>query len=324
MTIFERSSFNPIRNFFNSLEINRILGDYSTDFKINDEFPIHDISSIENLKNNSLIFINKEIHFNSLNFSNILAITNNIDIYKSDIFKNMIFVSDLNKSYNLILNSLFYHEDADDYQDNFISKDKSFISEFSKIDHSTKIGINSIIGRGCIVGKNCIIKNNVVIKNAIIGDNVNIGDNTTIGSTGFGFDLNKLGAKNLSPQIGIVHIDDNVLIGSNCSIDRGKIDITYIGKNTMIDNLVHIAHNVHVGDNGCIAAQTGISGSVKIGKNMICGGQVGFNGHIKIGDNVVIAAKSGVTKNIKDKSIVAGFPATDINKWKKNIIKNRK
>ena len=92
----------------------------------------------------------------------------------------------------------------------------------------------------------------------------------------------------------------------------------------MIDNLVHVAHNVQIGENACIAAQTGISGSVIIGNNVTIGGQVGFAGHIKIGDNVVVAARSGVTKNISDNSVVAGFPATDIKEWKKNIIRNRK
>ena len=85
----------------------------------------------------------------------------------------------------------------------------------------------------------------------------------------------------------------------------------------MIDNLVHIAHNVSIGVNACIAAQTGIAGSVVIGNNVTVGGKVGFAGHIKIGDNVIIAAKSGVTKNIKDNSVVAGFPAIDIKEWKK-------
>ena len=92
----------------------------------------------------------------------------------------------------------------------------------------------------------------------------------------------------------------------------------------MIDNLVHIAHNVIIGKNACIAAQTGISGSTKIGDNVTVGGQVGFAGHITIGNNVTIAAKSGVTKNIKDNSVVAGFPAIDMKEWKKNIIKLKK
>ena len=92
----------------------------------------------------------------------------------------------------------------------------------------------------------------------------------------------------------------------------------------MIDNMVHIAHNVMIGNNGCIAAQTGISGSVKIGENVTIGGQAGFAGHLTIGKNVIIAAKSGVTKNIKDNSVVAGFPAIDMKEWKKNIIRQRK
>ena len=92
----------------------------------------------------------------------------------------------------------------------------------------------------------------------------------------------------------------------------------------MIDNMVHIAHNVITGDNVCIAAQTGISGSVKIGSNVIIGGQAGFSGHINIGDNVVVAAKSGVTKNVNDNSQIAGFPATDIKKWKRKIINERR
>ena len=92
----------------------------------------------------------------------------------------------------------------------------------------------------------------------------------------------------------------------------------------MIDNMVHIGHNVLIGKNACIAAQTGISGSVKIGDNVTVGGQVGFAGHISIGQNVVIAAKSGVTKNIKDNSVVAGFPAIDMKEWKKGVIRQRK
>ena len=201
---------------------------------------------------------------------------------------------------------------------------KSQILEIVNYDKSSKIFNNCVIGKGVKIGKNCIIKNNVVIKNSIIKDNVVICDNSSIGTTGFGFDLKKRGTLFLNPQIGIVIIDNDVHIGSSCTIDRGKIDYTYIGKNSMIDNLVHIAHNVQIGDNACIAAQTGISGSVIIGDNVTIGGQVGFAGHIKIGQNVVIAAKSGVTKNINDNSVVAGFPAIDINKWKRNIIKGRK
>jgi UDP-3-O-[3-hydroxymyristoyl] glucosamine N-acyltransferase len=174
------------------------------------------------------------------------------------------------------------------------------------------------------IGKNCIIKNNVVIKNSIISDNVIIGDSTVIGSTGFGFNLLMMGANNSLPHVGVVIISKNVRIGSSCTIDRAKIESTFVGENTMIDNLCHIAHNVHIGESVCIAAQCGISGSTKIGNNVIIGGQSGFAGHIKIGNNVLIAAKSGVTKNISDNSKIAGFPAIDIKKWKKQVINNKK
>ena len=211
-----------------------------------------------------------------------------------------------------------------DFLDDFILKDGSYISKFSKIHETSIIQKNCIIGRGVEIGKNVLIKHNTVVKNSIVSDNTIIGENSTIGSTGFGFDLKKMGSSHITPQLGIVYIDENVFIGSNCTIDRGKIDFTYIGKNSMLDNLIHIAHNVILGSNACLAAQIGISGSVKIGKNLICGGQTGFAGHINIGDNVRVAAKSGVTKNIKDNSTVAGFPATDIKSWRLNIVNERK
>ena len=134
----------------------------------------------------------------------------------------------------------------------------------------------------------------------------------------------KRGASFLNPQIGIVYIDNNSRIGSGCTIDRAKIDTTYIGRNCMIDNLVHIAHNVHISESACIAAQTGISGSVFIDKNVTIGGQVGIAGHLNIGKNVIIAAKSGVTKNINENSAVAGFPALDIKLWKKILLDEKK
>ena len=129
-----------------------------------------------------------------------------------------------------------------------------------------------------------------------------------------------MGSLNIKPHIGIVNIDNNVLIGSNCTIDRARIHITHIGANSMLDNHIHLGHNVIIGENCCIAAQTGIAGSTVLHDNVIVGGQVGIAGHIQIGNNVKIAAKSGVTKNIKSNSTIAGFPAIDIKTWKKNII----
>ena len=122
----------------------------------------------------------------------------------------------------------------------------------------------------------------------------------------------------------------NVLIGKNCyvgantSIDRAVLESTIISDNSHLDNLIQIAHNVKIGKHAVIAAQVGIAGSTSIGNYVKIGGQAGISGHLSIGDNVTIAAKSGVTKNIENNQIVAGFPAIDIKKWKKNIIKLNK
>ena len=316
---FIRSNFFPIKKNLCLNELLPLLGDIVIKSNISDDFLIQDISSLTNIRSNSILFIEKKVDLLNLNKKKLCLISN---IDTNDF--NHIQVKNVSESYNIILNNFYYHEDNSNFPDEYTLINGSHVSKYSQIHKSVNLGKNSVIGRGVSIGKNSIIKNNVVIKNSIIGNNVIICDNTSIGTTGFGFDFNKRGSTYLNPQIGIVYIDDNVHIGSNCTIDRGKIDVTYIGKNSMIDNMVHIAHNVHIEDNACIAAQTGISGSVFIGKNSTIGGQSGFAGHIKIGDNVIVAAKSGVTKNISDNSIVAGFPATDIKEWKKSIIRQKK
>ena len=321
---FNRDIFHIKKKEINIVSLVEIFHNFVIKSKIKNNFFIKDISSLNNLRDLSLLFLDNQNYNQTKSLSNICVITESRDIFDNGSFDNIILVNDFNLTYVQVLNYIYGHEDTNDYFDDFIKVNDSYISKFSKVDVSVIIAKNCVIGRGVEIGKHSIIKNNVIIKNALIGDNVIISDNTTIGSTGFGFDIKNLGTKNLFPQLGIVVIDDNVHIGSNCTIDRAKIDQTYIGKNSMIDNQVHIGHNVEIEGNACIAAQTGISGSVIIGKNLISGGQSGFAGHIKIGNNVTVAAKSGVTKNINDNSIVAGFPATDIKEWKKQIIKQKR
>ena len=322
MISFNRTDFFPYKDTLNISEISQILSELLIDQKFHNDYTIKNISSLDTFYDDSIIFTDQLLNIKSIN-KNLSIITNNKSNFELDV-DNVFLVKNISKSYNLLVNKLYLHEDNISYSDSYDFKNGSYISKYSHIDDSVSFGKNCVIERGVKIGKNSIIKNNVNIKCSLIGSNVVIGDNTSIGTTGFGFEFKTRGSSNLNPQIGIVYIDDNCHIGSTCTIDRGKIDTTFIGKNCMIDNLVHIAHNVVLLDNACIAAQTGISGSVKIGSNVTIGGQVGFAGHIKIGNNVVIAAKSGVTKNIKDNSIVAGFPAIDINLWKKKIIKERK
>ena len=322
MYSFSRKNFFPIKKILRLNEIETLLKKEILKSKINHNFEINDVSSPNNLMKNSLLFLtDMPKNLNQL-LDDICVITDKENYFNND-FKNIFLVNDLSFSYNIILNEIFSHEDQLSYKDEFDYINGSFISKFSNVSDSVKIGKNCLIGRGVEIGENCILKNNVVIKNSIIKSNVIICDNTSIGTTGFGFDFKKRGSNNLNPQLGIVFIDDFCHIGASCTIDRGKIDFTYIGKNSMIDNLVHIGHNVFISDNACIAAQSGISGSVKIGSYVTIGGQSGFAGHINIGDNVMVAGKSGVTKNLKNDSVVAGFPATDIKKWKKKIIKER-
>ncbi len=185
-----------------------------------------------------------------------------------------------------------------------------------KIGKNSIIGSNSIIEKNVKIGKDCVIGSGVVIKNSIIGDRVIVQDNCKIGQKGFGFiPIKKRNIK--FPHIGKVVIGDDVEIATACTIDRGSIDDTEIGKNTYIDNQVHIAHNVKIGSDCMIAGQVGFAGSSKIGNHVSIGGQAGVSGHLKIGNNVKIGGGSGVVKDIEDNQIVMGYPAVPFREFLK-------
>ncbi len=188
-----------------------------------------------------------------------------------------------------------------------------------KIGKNCSIGHNSIIEKNVVIGNNCSIGSNTIIRNTIVKNNVNILDGCVIGKKGFGFFPDK--TKNYRyPQIGLVIIDDNSEIGCGATIDRGSMSNTLIGKNTYLDNQIHIAHNVKIGANCIIAGQVGFAGSSKLGNHVMIGGQAGVSGHLNIGNNVQIAGGSGVIKDIPDNSKVMGFPAKDL----KNFIRENK
>ena len=193
------------------------------------------------------------------------------------------------------------------------------IGENVKIGANCLIGHNSIIEKNVNIGDNCSIGSNVIIRNSLIKNNVHILDGCVIGKKGFGFFPNK-DTNFRFPQIGIVIIEDNVEIGCGSTIDRGSLSNTIIGKNTYLDNQIHIAHNVKIGENCIIAGQVGFAGSSTLGNNVMIGGQAGISGHLKIGNNVQIGGGSGVIKNIPDNSKVMGYPAKDL----KNFIRENK
>jgi len=188
-----------------------------------------------------------------------------------------------------------------------------------KIGKNCSIGHNSIIEKNVIIGNNCSIGSNVIIRNTIVNNNVHILDGCVIGKKGFGFFPDKK-SNYRYPQIGVVIINDKAEIGCGSTIDRGSMSNTIIGKNTYLDNQIHIAHNVKIGDNCIIAGQVGFAGSSTLGNHVMIGGQAGVSGHLKIGNNVQIGGGSGVIKDIPDNSKVMGYPAKSL----KNFIRENK
>ncbi len=225
------------------------------------------------------------------------------------------------------ITSKFYPESINDnFDDSVMDINESKFKHNVKFGKNVLLGKNVSIGSGCLfghntiieknvsIGNNCSIGSNTIIRNSIIKNNVKILDSCVIGKHGFGFF--PLKNSNLRyPHIGIVLIEDNCEIGCGSTIDRGSMSDTVIGKNTYLDNQVHIAHNVKIGENTIIAGQVGIAGSSIVGNNVKIGGQAGISGHIKIGNNVEIGGGSGVIRNIPDNTKVMGYPAKNIRQF---------
>src|SRR6218665_693207 len=229
---------------------------------------------------------------------------------------------------------------------NQIKNNKSGIEQPSYIAKTATLGDNCYVGAFAHIGENVKIGNNVKIyPTAVISDNTTIGDNTVIysgvkiytdcvigkhctfhsgviiGSDGFGFAPNSENNYKNVPQIGNVIIEDHVEVGSNTTIDRATLGSTIIRKGVKLDNLIQVGHNVEIGENTVIAAQSGIAGSTKVGKNCMIGGQVGIIGHLTIADGVKIAAQSGIGHSIeKENEIVQGSPAFGIGDYKRSYV----
>jgi UDP-3-O-[3-hydroxymyristoyl] glucosamine N-acyltransferase len=172
------------------------------------------------------------------------------------------------------------------------------IGDKASVGSNTKIAPGCVIGDGVAIGEGCILYPNVSINYGCrLGNRVIINSGTVIGSDGFGFAPKSDGSWEKIPQMGIVVLEDDVEIGANCTIDRATLGQTLLKRGVKLDNMVHLAHNVVVGEDSVIAAQTGISGSTKVGKNVIIAGQVGIVGHIEIADKTVLLAKTGVAKS---------------------------
>jgi UDP-3-O-[3-hydroxymyristoyl] glucosamine N-acyltransferase len=202
---------------------------------------------------------------------------------------------------------------------NIYAGEFSFIGENAKIGDNVKIYPQVYIGDNAVIGDNTTLFAGVKIySETVIGKNCIIHSGTVIGSDGFRFNPENNNQK--VPQIGNVIIEDDVEIGANCAIDRATLGSTILRKGVKFDNLIHIAHNVEIGENTYFAAHGVVAGSTKIGKNCMFSGQVGIIGHLEIADNTSVTAQSGISKNTKKGEIYMGSPAFEISKYKKAFI----
>ncbi len=274
--------------------------------------------------------------------------------YKSYIYSTKASITIVNKTFeseNSLNTTLIKVDDA--YKSfsklleyyNQVKLNKSGIENPSFISETSSLGDNIYIGAFTYLGENVKLADNVkIFPNTYIGDNVTIGENTIIfsgvriysetiighdcvinsgviiGADGFGFTPNEKGEYTKVPQTGNVIIENFVDIGAATTIDRATLGSTIIRNGVKLDNQIQIAHNVEIGENTVIAAQTGIAGSTKIGKNCQIGGQVGFAGHITIGDNVKIQAQSGIGRNVKDNEVLQGSPSFNYGDYNKSYV----
>lgn len=296
---------------------------------------VNQLSKIEEGKKGSLTFLSNP-KYNSYIYTTEATITivNKSFVPENEIKTTLIKVEDAYLSFTKLL----------EFYDQF-KKQKEGIEQPSVISDNSTYGTNFYLGSFSYIGSNVKIGDNVKIyPNCYIGDNVILGDNVTlfsgakiysetkignqciihsgtiIGSDGFGFAPNPDGSFKKIPQIGNVIIEDDVEIGSCTTIDRATMGSTIIRKGVKLDNQIQVAHNVEIGENTVIAAQTGIAGSTKIGKNGMIGGQVGISGHLTIGNNVRIQAQSGVGRNIKDNEVLQGSPTFGYNDFSKSYV----
>ena len=302
------------------------------------EVTVSDFSKIEEASSGTLTFLANPKYEEYIYNTKASIVLVNSDFSPSNNLPSNLTLIKVENAYESLAKLLQIYEDMN--QQNEGIEEPVFIHPTAKIGKSVYIGAFSHIGANAVIGDNCQIFSHCHIGNdSVLGEGsklfagvkvynkIKIGINCTIhsgaviGSDGFGFAPNKDNEYQKVPQIGNVIIHDYVEIGANTTIDRATMGSTVIGKGVKLDNLVQIAHNVEIGANTVIAAQTGVAGSTKIGKDVMIGGQVGIVGHIKIADGTKIAAQSGIGGNmIEENQIVQGSPAFFIGDFKRSYV----
>ena len=320
---------NPFFKNHGPIKINELIKSIPLDIELED-FEIHDVKDLSSATCKDLTFFHNQNYkkLASQTKANYCVTLKNLINFLPSSCKPII-VDNVLLNIAKITEKFYPTSVTDDFDENVNEIEKTLYKnklKFGKnvligknvtIGSNCKIGHNSIIESNVVIGNDCIIGSNVIIRKTIIQNNVNILDGAIIGKKGFGFFPNN--SKNIRyPHIGIVIIEDNCEIGCGTTIDRGSMSNTIIGKNTFIDNQVHIAHNNRIGKNCIIAGQVGFAGSSTLGDNIMIGGQAGISGHLKIGNNVQIGGGSGVINDIPDNSKIMGYPATNLRKFLKD------
>ena len=293
------------------------------------------LSKIEEGKKGSLTFLANP-KYKSYIYSTAASITivNNDFEPEEELATTLIKVDDAYKAFTKLLeyynqiklnksgieNPSFISESAKTGENLYIGA-FSYVGDNVKIGNNVKIFPNSYIGDNVVIGNNSIIfSGGKIYSECIIGNNCVINSGAIIGADGFGFTPDENGVYSKIPQIGNVVIEDDVDIGASTTIDRATLGSTIIRKGVKLDNQIQIAHNVEIGKNTVIAAQTGIAGSTKIGENCQIGGQVGVAGHLTIGNGVRVQAQSGIGRNIKDNEVLQGSPSFGYSDWNKSYV----
>lgn len=299
------------------------------------EVKVHTVSKIEEAKTGSLTFLANPAYTPWIYKTNASIVLVNKDFQpESQIHSTLVKVDN---AYNALAGLLnLYKQSLPQKQgvsalasvpENAKTGKDIYIGEFAVIGENVTLGDNVKIYPQCYIGDNVVIKDNStlyagvkVYDQCIIGHHCTIHSGAVIGADGFGFAPQSDNNYMKIAQIGNVILEDHVEIGANTTIDRATMGSTVIKKGVKLDNLIQVAHNVVVGENTVIAAQTGIAGSSKVGRNCMIGGQVGISGHISVGDEVKIAAQSGLSSSVKNGKIIMGAPAFDHDKYIKAYI----
>jgi UDP-3-O-[3-hydroxymyristoyl] glucosamine N-acyltransferase len=317
---------------FTANQIAEILGG---EIEGNENVEVFKLAKIEEGEEGSLTFLSNPKYTNFIYDTKAsIAIVNKDFIPERKITTTLIKVDDAYKAFSKLLefyNQVKLNKNGIE-QPTFISEsaiigENLYLGAFSYISHNVKIGNNVKIYPNVYLGDNVEIGDNTMIfagtkiySETIIGSNCSIHSGAIIGADGFGFAPNEQGVYSKIPQIGNVIIEDNVDIGAATTIDRATLGSTVIRNGVKLDNQIQVAHNVEIGKNTVIAAQTGIAGSTKIGENCKIGGQVGIVGHISIGNNVRIQAQSGISRNVSDGEVIQGTPAIGYNDFNKSYV----